>query len=742
MRKGILNICIIIMIIFCSCGKQDNSEVDVAVFIEQKEDAESLVDGLDCHPEWVKAETEDTIEFLNSQNRKETIDEVLQKIGIVNYTLGTVDWVWDGEDFLSVFSYIEVEGHDILKMIVSFDGVEWTVEKVTEGENENAKRYYSTNDEDDIYDFVTGELVYTLKDEGVRSEYPGDFLKIYDTYAQLVQDNVKDIVVNDLVSPAEEEDNYISYSISFERKNVDEYFDAGKRPEISIGYYDGKMSSFTLSFDLDEGVEIMKQLVIITVSVMEDISYVEAEELTKTFFDNYNGQEAVVLKLDKYKYVMNENTLNDEFGFNKTDLEVVDLDRLAGADEDRSEYVELTAKDMQAVFNEGMKGYVTAQVLYNDISGNFIHELSVTKDGNEYLLYYDPSVFTGEFVEGNSYTFYGTVAEYDYGYDGFMRIDFYDNTYENVVDETEILTGSHSLKYISGCNTYTIMENMKSDYYIENPDPRETNSGYVFSALDGYYQYEIYTYENLTDVYMVDFSINNNGKDLVTFMQDALEYLLYVATVPYDTSDSTVVKEWIKENVAGLETGTSFEIVVGDAKFTLYGDWYIGVVYLDVSLEPFPDFDTNEVIYSSGAIDNIYQESDLDATSEQSNQLTSDYTTPSFSGSTCLDIDYNTGMPVSNVTEFEGTDNVFIAGCLQGVSGENTLTIQWVFPDGYVEETKQYYIKNGETICVGFEANYIGNGSGSVSVILDSTGNVLATYYYTIVNAPIYSSEY
>ena len=180
MRKGILNICIIIiMVIFCSCGKQentqDNCEVDVAVFIEQKEDAESLVDDVDCHPEWVKEETEDTIEFLNSQNRKETIDNVLEKIGIVNYTLGTVNWVWDGEDFLSVFSYIEVEGHDILKMIVSFDGVEWTVEKITEGENENAKRYYSTSEEDDIYDFVTGELVYTLKDKGVRSEYPSDF---------------------------------------------------------------------------------------------------------------------------------------------------------------------------------------------------------------------------------------------------------------------------------------------------------------------------------------------------------------------------------------------------------------------------------------------------------------------------------------------------------------------------------------------------------------------------------------
>ena len=114
--------------------------------------------------------------------------------------------------------------------------------------------------------------------------------------------------------------------------------------------------------------------------------------------------------------------------------------------------------------------------------------------------------------------------------------------------------------------------------------------------------------------------------------------------------------------------------------------------------------------------------------------------TPFFTGSTCLEIDYNgDGMPVSNVTSFTGTDTVVIAGRLEGVTGENNLTLRWVFPDGFVEEDKYYYTRNGETINLGKSAEYIGSGSSSVSVILDSTGEVLATYYFTVTGAPTYS---
>lgn len=106
---------------------------------------------------------------------------------------------------------------------------------------------------------------------------------------------------------------------------------------------------------------------------------------------------------------------------------------------------------------------------------------------------------------------------------------------------------------------------------------------------------------------------------------------------------------------------------------------------------------------------------------------------PSFVGSTCLQIDYNdTGMPISDVTSFKGTDNVMIAGRLCGVVGKNNLVIRWTFPNGFVEESKLYYIENGETINEGRVAKEIGFGTGSVSVILESTRTVLATYNFEI----------
>ena len=104
---------------------------------------------------------------------------------------------------------------------------------------------------------------------------------------------------------------------------------------------------------------------------------------------------------------------------------------------------------------------------------------------------------------------------------------------------------------------------------------------------------------------------------------------------------------------------------------------------------------------------------------------------PTFIGSTCLDTDTD-GMPLSNVTSFSSGDYVIIAGKLSGVSGENNLIIRWRYPDGTVEDVMQYYMNNNETTNNGILADLIGNGSGSVSVILESTGEELCCYYYTV----------
>jgi hypothetical protein len=105
---------------------------------------------------------------------------------------------------------------------------------------------------------------------------------------------------------------------------------------------------------------------------------------------------------------------------------------------------------------------------------------------------------------------------------------------------------------------------------------------------------------------------------------------------------------------------------------------------------------------------------------------------PTFTGSMCHGININTGMPANNVSSFDISDNVMFAGQLTGVSGENNLIFRWTFPDGSTQDDMCYYLKNGETTNNGHYASNLGTGSGSVTVILESTGETLATYYYTI----------
>lgn len=65
-----------------------------------------------------------------------------------------------------------------------------------------------------------------------------------------------------------------------------------------------------------------------------------------------------------------------------------------------------------------------------------------------------------------------------------------------------------------------------------------------------------------------------NLKPLETeeFIEVAKSYLKYCASIPYDSMDADKVKAWIDENISGVGSGDSgLSIIVGDAKFSLYG---------------------------------------------------------------------------------------------------------------------------------------------------------------------------
>lgn len=141
---------------------------------------------------------------------------------------------------------------------------------------------------------------------------------------------------------------------------------------------------------------------------------------------------------------------------------------------------------------------------------------------------------------------------------------------------------------------------------------------------------------------------------------------------------------------------------------------------------------TTETVETNTEHQEEYQSIYIPQDTEPTDTITSSYINPSFNGGTCLDIDYNTGMPAYIVSQFTLNDDIMVAGCLSGVTGENNLIVRFICPDGTTDDTLQYYIVNNETINTALNADYIGVGTGTVQVILEATGQVLATYAYTI----------
>lgn len=421
-------------ILLCSCGsaneRQNQTSDDIVMeketnFVENKSEKDMIKPNLENHADWVLEETEEEIEFLNSINRKDAITQVISDIGVSEFSFGDVDYAWDGDDFLSVFS-CAIAGEHQLQIITSFDGKKWTVENITEGINDEQKVYYSTDKDDVIVDINTEEPVQNdvSNDDEVRSQYPSEFLDIYDSYVDIVSSNICEIVVNDLVAPAKEEDGYVSYNISFE-KNGDDYFE--ERPDVDIGYYNGEISGFTLQFTIDEAPQIMKKLVIATVAVGEDIDYSKAKKKAEKLFDYNDSKGKIVLKLDKAKYVMDASFTNESFGGDVTDLSVTFLDKLS-ENKNKNEYEKLTSKMMKSSFNKGTKGYLKGKVVADDVGDSSMasDSLLISDGKNKYILFYDPDVFSGEFKVGKTYTFYGEVAKYRAGYSGYLRIDFFE----------------------------------------------------------------------------------------------------------------------------------------------------------------------------------------------------------------------------------------------------------------------------------------------------------------------------
>ncbi len=110
---------------------------------------------------------------------------------------------------------------------------------------------------------------------------------------------------------------------------------------------------------------------------------------------------------------------------------------------------------------------------------------------------------------------------------------------------------------------------------------------------------------------------------------------------------------------------------------------------------------------------------------------------PSFNGNLCTAIDTETGLPVDNVDAFYLNQRICIAGCLQDIAGENDVILRWNFPDGSTDDVSLYGITENDAFNTGYNCADLGSGYGSVSVILQSSGEHLATFYFTIYDSTI-----
>lgn len=99
------------------------------------------------------------------------------------------------------------------------------------------------------------------------------------------------------------------------------------------------------------------------------------------------------------------------------------------------------------------------------------------------------------------------------------------------------------------------------------------------------YDYSL-TMDSEFQIIGASFGITNDGVSNTDFIRLAKLYLGFCATMPYDASDSSQVRNWVESNIEAVGNGESAFITVGDAKFELYGtasgDGF-GSIWMDIS---------------------------------------------------------------------------------------------------------------------------------------------------------------
>lgn len=158
---------------------------------------------------------------------------------------------------------------------------------------------------------------------------------------------------------------------------------------------------------------------------------------------------------------------------------------------------------------------------------------------------------------------------------------------KEIESDTRGIFGSHGTDIRMGLTQFGLEEAPIS------PAPEEARDVFAYTSTASYqdvllgvsYDYSL-TMDSEFQIIGASFGITNDSASNTDFIEIAKLYLGFCATMPYDASDPSHVRNWAESNIEAVGNGERAFITVGDAKFELYGTAFgdgFGSIWMDIS---------------------------------------------------------------------------------------------------------------------------------------------------------------
>lgn len=156
-----------------------------------------------------------------------------------------------------------------------------------------------------------------------------------------------------------------------------------------------------------------------------------------------------------------------------------------------------------------------------------------------------------------------------------------------ITEDTRGILGSHATDIRMGLTEFGLEEAPLSTAPDEAKEvfAHSCTASYTDEILGVTYDYSL-TLDSNFQVIGASFGISNESAEEDAYQALAAIYLGFCATMPYDASDTAAAKQFILDNIYEISANNSAELVIGDAKFELYGlkaGYHFGQYWLDIS---------------------------------------------------------------------------------------------------------------------------------------------------------------